>query len=181
MAFWIMGIIGLVCLYPMWTSFKQGKIIRGIVWAILAFFLGVGGFSNTGSGSNSSSSSSSESSSAKSEEKASSKKQANSDKKHKKQAEQGVKDINNKISQEPDLDGLKVSLDKYDTSGQDYDVQVPDSALGGSDAQLRSICKNVFTIIAHETGNQNPTVTYYDESGNQIAETKWDGSIKLDN
>lgn len=181
MAYWIIAILGIVCLYPAWEDFKQKKYVRGIVWAIVALFLFVGGAGSAMDGSSSSSSSSTESSSSKSSETASSKKQESTDKKHKKQAQKGVDDINNKIAQEPDLDGLKVSLDKYDTSGQDYDVQVPDSALGGSDAQLRSICKNVFTIIAHETGNQNPTVTYYDESGNQIAETKWDGSIKLDN
>lgn len=177
MVYWIMGLFGVFLFWVMWMLFKRGRVISGIIVAILAFVFAVGGFSNVGGSSDNSSSSSSSSASSKS----SSDSQESTDKKHKKQAQAGVDDINKKIAQDDQLNGLKVKLDKYDTRGEDYDVQVPDSALGGSDSQLREICKNVFTIIKHETGNQDPTVTYYDESGNEIAETKWDGSIKLEN
>lgn len=90
----------------------------------------------------------------------------------------GVKDINDKIAQKPELQGLSVKRDKY--GNDDYDVTVPDSALEGNNSQLREICKNIFTIIEHETGSDNPTVYYYDEAGNQIAHTTWGGTIKLD-
>lgn len=90
----------------------------------------------------------------------------------------GVKDINDKIAQKPELQGLSVKRDKY--GDNDYDVTVPDSALEGSNSQLREICKNIFTIIEHETGSDNPNVYYYDEAGNQIAHSSWDETIKLD-
>lgn len=174
----IVAVLGILVIWGAWTLFRKHRIAPAVIFALIGLFFLAGGmtsiFNGYGNGSSSTSSSSSS-------EDSSSSKQESTNKKHKKQAEQGVKDINNKIAQDPQLNGLKVKLDKYDTDGDNYDVQIPDSALGGSDSQLREICKNVFTIIKRETGNQNPTVFYYDESGNEIAKTKWDGSIKLDN
>lgn len=169
--------IGLIFVYLAWKCFRQKKYGRLVLSVVVALFFIGGAITLV----NDSSSSSSESSSSSKSEDTSSKKESSTDAKHKKQAQQGVDDINKKIAQDDQLSGLKVKLDKYDTRGEDYDVQIPDSAMGGSDSQLREICKNVFTIIRHETGNQDPTVTYYDESGNEIAKTKWDGSIKLEN
>ena len=91
----------------------------------------------------------------------------------------GVKDINDKIAQKPELQGQSGKCVKR--GKDDYYVTVPDSALEGTNSQLREICKNIFTIIEHETGSDNPTVYYYDEAGNQVAHTAWDGTIKLDN
>lgn len=177
--------IGICFLYAAWQCFKSRKFGR-VVLSLLAAAFFIGGSitmitSPSDSSSSSQSKSSSKSSSSDKSESNSEKKQSEADSSHKKQAQQGVDDINKKIAGEPDLAGLKVKLDKYDEGGQDYDVILPDNALGGNDNQTKEICKNVFTIIKNETGNQSPTVFYYDQAGNEVARTKWDGSIKLDN
>lgn len=170
----ILLFIGIVAIYLAYKSVKSRNWLRVIIFGFVALFFVAGAatmVSNDDSGSSSSSSSS----------KSSSSQRETTDQNHRKQAESGVKNINDKIAQDPTLDGLKVKLDKYDTKGEDYDVQVPDSVLDGTNSQQKEIYKNIFTIIAHETGNQDPTVFYYDNAGNQIAETNLDGSIKLDN
>lgn len=177
--------IGICFLYATWQCFKSHKFGRAILSLLAAaFFIGGSITMITSPSDNSSSSqskSSSKSSSSDKSESSSENKQSEDDSSHKKQAQKGVDNINKKIASEPDLAGLKVKLDKYDEGGQDYDVILPDNALGGNDNQTKEICKNVFTIIKNETGNQNPTVFYYDQAGNEVAKTKWDGSIKLDN
>lgn len=176
--------LGIYLLYRIYINFKDKNPIMAIIQLCLgAFLIFFGAVGVNVSQDNSSSSSSADTASSSSKSSSSSKDDNSSDESQnndKKKAQQGVSDINKKISETPELAGLKVKLDKYDNNGENFDVEVPDTVLNGSASQQREIFKNIYTIIYHETGNQNPTVYYYDAAGNEIAQTKWDGSIKME-
>lgn len=171
----ILLFIGIASAYFAYKSFKNRRWGWGIITALVALFFFAGGATVTNQ-QNDSSSSTASSSSTDSSIKSSSERQNS----NRKKAQSGVRDINNKISETPELEGLKVKLDKYDHDGEIFDVEVPDTVVNGTSSQQREIFKNIYTIISHETGNQNPTVYYYDVAGNEIAQTKWDGSIKME-
>lgn len=181
-------IVALAIVYLCVKYFKAHLFLKiiGIFVAVIIFVTGLGGFidgfdqiNHTGDYSPQAIAESKHKAKMKAESKSESKASDESISNAKNKAKNdGVKDINDKIAQKPELQGLSVKRDKY--GDNDYDVTVPDSALEGNNSQLREICKNIFTIIEHETGSDNPTVYYYDEAGNQVAHTDWDGTIKLD-
>lgn len=170
--------IGFVSAYFAYKALNKRNWAGGIVLALVALFFITGGITSAGQESSSNSSSSSQSSSASS--KTSSQKEASSLKKARaKMKSDGIKQLNDKIAQQPELAGLKVKQDK-DVGDDDYTVTVPDEVTGYSDNEQKETYRHLVKLVKQYTGDNNPTVMFVDQSGNSIAETTWTGDIKLD-
>lgn len=95
--------------------------------------------------------------------------------------EKGVKEINDKIDSDPNLQGLHVTRQKDSSQYGDYEVTVPDSVTSASDNEQKSIYSDIVKIITNYTGDDNPTVLFNNSNGDTVAETSTFGKIKLDN
>lgn len=177
-------LVGVYVLYRMFLNFKSKKIVMGIVELCIGGFLILFGASGVSVATGSNSSSSSSQSSSVSKESSSddeNAKYSSSVRKQKRDTKKGLEELNNKIDSEPDLNGLTVKVDKNVDNGETFNVTIPDSGLNGNDAEQRKTMKTIFNLIGQYTGVDNPSVYYYDTAGNEIAKTKWDGEIKLEN
>lgn len=186
----IVLIIGLVIGWLSIRNFNNHKFI-GVIGIIAAiFFLCLGGLggipdgldqiNHTGDYSPKAISESKAKESSKAESRSSSEKYESSVSSARKQAKaDGVKSLNSKLASDPQLSGISVKKEKSDSQFDTYDVTVPDVVANGSEEDQKSIYKNLFKIIERETGSQNPNVFYYDNAGNELAETNWAGEIKL--
>lgn len=161
-----------------------------ILFIIIIFiFTGIQNCSNNSSDSNSSQSH-------ETAKKSKAQKQSEEEKREIKQAKEknernNLKDLKNALSKIPNKSDNAITKAIVGSDGEDIELTLNDDALGGTDAQLKSLSKKAWDIGCEyaqkyspypddKINSDTPLIYIYDESGNELGRTSLTGDFKYE-